>query len=162
MTVAGIIVVIVVFAFVLLKMSGKFGIAQQDLIRVADIAKVYAQLKATGSNGSFAVFLPADKAASDKSTMGIQFSIEDNAIGLDWYLYEDTPESDAETIRNLARKEGVRIDDKHAGGFHYLRTTDRRAPELCALSLHAIYGLGEFDTVEMIVEAFEWPPGSKA
>ena len=157
MTLKYIIVAIVVIAIVVMVARGRTGIANESTIRISDIPAVFAQLKATGSDGSFAVFIPTPEQSGSDESVNIQFSIEDGSTGLDWVLISSVNVRDREKFEDIARRSRFQYRETEMNGVRYLRTEDRKSDELCTKLLSEIYGLTDQDAVGLIVESFEWP-----
>ena len=152
-----IIVAVAVIAIIVMVAKGKIGIANESTIRVSDIPAVFAQLKATGSEGSFAVFIPTPEQSGADESVNIQFSIENGSIGLDWVLISPVNIRDQEKFKDITRRFRFQYRETEGNGVRYLRTEDRKSEDLCIKLLSEIYGLTDQDTVGLIVESFEWP-----
>lgn len=156
MSLTQIAIAIVAIALVVLIVRGRTRASSDAPIRVADIPAVFAQLKKTGSDGSFAVFMPAPEPDSDDA-LNIQFSIENGTIGLDWVLLSPVNVRDQDKFKKAADELRFRYRETEKNGVRYLRTEDGRADELCVKLLSEVYGLSDHDSVDLIAEDFEWP-----
>ena len=136
---------------------GKIGVADESTIRVSEIPAVFAQLKATGSEGSFAVFIPTPEQSDSDESVNIQFSIENGSTGLDWVLISPVNVRDREKFEDIARRSRFDYRETEMNGVRYLRTEDRKSDDLCIKLFSDIYSLTDQDAVGLIVESFEWP-----
>jgi len=152
-----IIIAIVVVAIIVMVARGKIGVADESTIRVSEIPAVFAQLKATGSEGSFAVFIPTPEQSDSDESVNIQFSIENGSTGLDWVLISPVNVRDREKFEDIARRSRFDYRETEMNGVRYLRTEDRKSDDLCIKLFSDIYSLTDQDAVGLIVESFEWP-----
>lgn len=157
MSLTYIIVAVAVLAIIVLIAKGKIGFANESTIRVSDIPTVFAQLNATGSDGSFAVVIPTPEQSGSDESANIQFSIENGAIGLDWVLISPVNIRDQERFKEITRQSRFHYRETQGNGVRYLRTEDRKSDDLCIKLLAEIYGLTDHDSVGLIVEGFDWP-----
>jgi hypothetical protein len=147
----------VVVAIIVMVARGKIGVADESTIRVSEIPAVFAQLKATGSEGSFAVFIPTPEQSDSDESVNIQFSIENGSTGLDWVLISPVNVRDREKFEDIARRSRFDYRETEMNGVRYLRTEDRKSDDLCIKLFSDIYSLTDQDAVGLIVESFEWP-----
>jgi hypothetical protein len=77
------IAVVAVVGLIYFKQGGI--VAQIDTVSLAEIPRVYEALQSTGEDGSWAGLIPP-KSDSDDEHLNVQFSIENGAIGFDWFL----------------------------------------------------------------------------
>jgi hypothetical protein len=157
MSLTFIIIAVVVVAIIVMVAKGKIGIANESTIRVADIPAVFSQLRATGSDGSFAVFIPTPEQSDSDESVNVQFSIENASIGLDWVLISSVNIRDQEKFEDIARRSRFNYLETEMNGVRYLRTEDRKSDDLCIKLLSEIYGLTDQDSIGLIIESFEWP-----
>lgn len=146
-----------VVAIIVMVARGKIGVADESTIRVSEIPAVFAQLKATGSEGSFAVFIPTPEQSDSDESVNIQFSIENGSTGLDWVLISPVNVRDREKFEDIARRSRFDYRETEMNGVRYLRTEDRKSDDLCIKLFSDIYSLTDQDAVGLIVESFEWP-----
>ena len=150
-----------ILAIVVMVVTGKIGFANESTVRVSDVPRVFAQLRATGSEGSFAVFMPTPEQSDSDESVNIQFSVENGTVGLDWVLISPVNIRDQEKFEEIARKARFHYREMEGNGVRYLRTEDRKSDDLCIKLLSEIYGLTDQDTVALLVESFEWPATTK-
>ncbi len=160
MSLLALFVIVAAAGLIALVLSGKAGVAQETTVRLSQIPSVFEQLKSTGSDASFAVIIPSASRTETDEALNIQFSIENDRIGLDWVLLSPVNIRDKEKFEACARRNGFRVDEVEMNDVRYLRTEERGADRLCQIVLKELYGLTDEDTLDLIVESFEWPPGS--
>ena len=152
-----IIVAVVVVAIIGMAAKGRIGVVNESTIRVLDIPSVFSQLRATGSDGSFAVFIPTPEQCGSEEPVNIQFSIENGSIGLDWALVSAANIRDQEKFKEVMRKSRFHYRESEMNDVRYLRTEDQNSDDLCVVLLSEIYGLSDQDPIGLIVESFQWP-----
>jgi hypothetical protein len=81
--------------------------APSTRVRIGDIRRVFQRLAASGTDGTFAVFMFQPNGASKPTTdeLSVQFSIESGRPGLDWVL------EDAANVAAKDRVEGFQWDE---------------------------------------------------
>ncbi|GJM08346.1 MAG: hypothetical protein DHS20C11_06220 [Lysobacteraceae bacterium] len=107
-----------------------------------------------GTEGSFAVFIPASRGSGDP--LNIQFSVENEVIGLDWCLISSVNVADEEKFTAFAKSQGSTPELKEMNGVKYLRVEGHSALNLCTNVLTEIYGVNENERMEFIIDGFEW------
>ena len=129
-------------------------LSHEDQIPLHRVDTVYESLRNTGSDGSFAVFMPGSTAGAPD----IQFSIQRGRVGLDWVLVDDANIRGREGFEKLLESEEASYREQEMNGVRYVRTEDERAPQLCRRALEEIFEVDPESSVTLIVESFEWPP----
>jgi len=159
MTAIAIIVLFIIAAVVILRLLGKRISGDQDG-RVDQIPAVVAQLRASGKNGSFAVFrfAAAGEPLDEAHTAEMQYSIESGQLGLDWTLLATRNIADKERIAAFVRDHGHAVNERQMNGVDYLRVEDGDLVALGSLIAREVYGLASDSPVDLIVEDFVWPP----
>ncbi len=127
---------------------------QEDQVTLDQVEAVYESLHRTGSDGSFAIFLPA----SSTGAPDIQLSIQQGRVGLDWVLENAANIRGKEAFENLLDSAEASYKELEMNGVRYVRTEDRRAPELCRRVLQEIFEVDAGAPMALIVESFEWSP----
>ncbi len=127
---------------------------KQDQVGLNQIDSVYESLRRTGSDGSFAVFMPASSVGAPD----IQFSIQEGRVGLDWVLINKANVSGKEAFERLLDAAGASYRELEGNGVRYIRTEDDRAPQLCRRVVKEIFDVDAGASLTLIVESFEWPP----
>ncbi len=129
---------------------------QEDQVPLHRVATVYESLRNTGSDGSFAVFMPGSTAGSPD----IQLSIQRGRVGLDWLLVGDANIRGREAFEKLLDSEEASYREQELNGVRFVRTEDERAPHICRRALEEIFEVDPQGAVTLIVESFKWPPGN--
>ena len=130
-------------------------------VLVTDAPRVLEQLRASGSDGSFAAFLfDAPGAASEEPAVNLQFSIENGRPGLDWVLLAPANVRDQARFSRLVEERGYRAEQREMNNVLYLRVEQGNLAELAVSVMQDLYGLSDTAPVELLVEGFNWRPGS--
>ena len=157
--IVGIVVVAaVIFVFLFLRS------AEEVKVRISQIPDVVAQLKATGKESSFAVFLfmPEGKYAhDDEEKVNLQYSIESGRVGLDWVLLGPQNLTDQEEIANYIRDRGFAANMREENNVRYLRVEDGDIATLGVKIATDFYHLDPTSEVDLIVESFDWKSGTE-
>ncbi len=127
---------------------------QEDQVPLHRVGAVYESLRNTGSDGSFAVFMPGSTAGAPD----VQFSIQRGRVGLDWLLIGDANIRGQEAFEKLLDSEEASYREQELNGVRFVRTEDERAPQLCRRVLEEIFEVDPQGAVTLIVESFQWPP----
>ena len=127
---------------------------QEDQIPLHRVSTVYESLRNTGSDGSFAVFLPESTAGAPD----IQFSVQRGRVGIDWVLVGDASIRGRQAFEKLLDAEEASYREQEMNGVRFVRTEDERAPQLCRRVLEELFEVDPEGSVTLIVESFEWPP----
>ncbi len=127
---------------------------QEDQVALDQIDAICESLHRTGSDGSFAVFMPASSAGAPD----IQLSIQQGRVGLDWVLENAANIRGQQAFENLLDSADALYEEREMNGIRYVRTEDSRVSELCRRVLEEIFEVDAGGPLELIVESFEWPP----
>ena len=131
-------------------------------VQVGQIPAIVAQLKATGHDTSFVVFLfspPGTSPQDDSQSVNLQFSIDKNRLGLDWVLLSPRNKADEARIAQFMKDQGFAVNKRLENGVSFLRVEDG---DIVALGLKIVtqfYGLNRSDSIDMIVDGFDWKAG---
>ena len=79
-------------------------------------------------------------------------------MGLDWVLIGPRNIADEARFTEFARAAGYNPQMQERNGVRYLRVEDGDLALLCRDVITKLYGRDENETVEMLVEGFEWTP----
>src|SRR5690348_1776163 len=101
--------------------------ADEVRVSVGQIPKVVSQLKTTGRDSSFAVFLfiPRDRPANDgDEQVNLQYSIENGRLGFDWVLLAAPNIADQDKIAAFMRDRGFAANMREMNKVRYMRVED--------------------------------------
>ena|ERR1019366_4304345 len=129
-------------------------------VTVIQIPAVVAQLRATGKNASFAVFIftPHGAPAGENNVVNLQYSIEGGIVGLDWVLIAPRNIADKDSIAQFISRCGHPVSEREGNNVHYLRIESGDVQELGVKIATEFYHLAANGKVDLITEGFEWKP----
>lgn len=135
--------------------------ASEVQIPVNRIPSAVAQLKATGKDKAFAVFLfRAPDSSPENDDVNLQFSMDHDRLGLDWVLLSKQNVADEEKIRSFMISRGFAANKLTENEVTYLRADDGDIVGLGMQIATELYRLKPDDTITMIVDGFEWQEGA--
>jgi hypothetical protein len=134
-------------------------VAEQYVVRLADVPRVFEQLQQQGSEGSFAVFMFSDhgNAGEDHQT-NLQFSVENGAVGLDWVLIGSMNISDERRVFDFLQARGAKPRRLTKNGVTYLRAEAGDLVQLAQHIMSRLYGVKPEDAVDLVPDGFTWQP----
>jgi len=152
----GVLFVIAAAVFAVLR----WGKDDSPAIAFAQLPDVVRQLATTGKDGSFACFLLGQRDEDPRQDVWLQFSIEENRLGLDWEL--DQPGNIAEKDRIIAFAEarGHAINERQKRKWRYLRVEDATVIELGVQIATELYHVDRGDRIQTFLYEFVWPPAN--
>jgi hypothetical protein len=129
-------------------------------VTIRELPEVVAQLRQTGKDGSFAVFLftPANETGGDSATVNLQYSIENAKLGFDWVLLAPRNLADRQKIWDFAKECHLEPTEREMNKVRYLRIEGGDVTDLGMRITKTLYGLTDDSPVDLIVESFAWPP----
>lgn len=128
-------------------------------VALTELPRVLTALLASSDFPAFAVFMfnrPGQPGADD--TVNIQYAVDNRRVGLDWVLIGPRNIADEALFSEFARAAGYDPQKREQNGVRYLRVEDGDLALLCRDVITKLYGRDENETVEMLVEGFEWIP----
>lgn len=135
----------------------KSRVAEQHVVRLADIPQIFDKLKSRGSDGSFAVFMFSDHGKlGEEGQVNLQFSIENGSVGLDWVLIGPINIRDEERIFSFLKARGSTPSRLEENGVSYLRTERGDLVQLCQHILKGLYGVKADEDIDLVPEGFSW------
>lgn len=153
------IVLAIVYVLGTLRSRRSAPSATTSTVRVADAPRVLQQLQASGSDGSFAVFMfNAPNGAGADHVVNLQFSIEGGRPGLDWVLMAPQNIRDQDRFVRLAEDLGYTAEAREMNDVRYLRVEHGDLARLSMAVMQDLYGFQPTDEVELLVEGFDWQP----
>ncbi|WP_220756181.1 hypothetical protein [Shewanella colwelliana] len=127
------------------------------MVTVGDMSKLVSSLKASGSNGSFAVVLVPGTAGSDGYDANLQFSIANEKVGFDWVLLAERNIKDKEKVISLAKSNGMSCVSGTMNEVNFVRCSGRdEYAELGQKVLKEIYGVSSNQEMPLIITDFVW------
>ena len=124
-----------------------------------DFPALFAALKATGKEGAFWVVLVPGTAKGDGYAANLQFSIEDNELGMDWVLIAQSNLELKENFVRIATAENLKVREVERNGVKYLRATGGRDwPSIGKKFLVHTFGEHRTAKMQLIITDFTWRP----
>jgi hypothetical protein len=128
-------------------------------VRTGDFPALIAALKASGKNGSFWVVLIPGTESTDGSAANLQFSIEDNELGMDWVLIAQSNLELKHRFLALASVEGLKPREVERNGVKYIRVTgDRDWSNIGKTILEQMFKQDQLTKMQLIITGFQWKP----
>ena len=106
-------------------------------VDISHIPKVFEILSATKAEGAFGTFIVPVKEKND--SLNIQFSYEDNRIGLDWVLLGEINKDNKDKFLEYAKRKGYRLIQKEGKGVKYFRAVEGDLVDLCQSIILELY-----------------------
>jgi hypothetical protein len=103
------------------------------VIRPNRLPAVVEQLRKTGGDGAWAVFMFRTTVPSTETTddyLNLQYSIERRTVGLDWVLLGPRNYADKEALTNFIRRRRHKVEIREMNDVAYLRVEDGNVVEL--------------------------------
>src|SRR5687767_9391491 len=117
-------------------------VAEQYPVQIADVPKVFQQLREQGSDGSFAVFMFTDHGKlGEENGINLQFSIESGTVGLDWVLLAPVNVRDEQRVFNFLKMRHAKPRRLTENGVTYLRAEEGDLVQLCQHIMSGLYGI---------------------
>ena len=129
---------------------------RERFVTLEQIPSVVAQLQSEGKNSSFAVFM--FRPDSSESAVNLQYSMENDVVGLDWVLLSPRNISDKERISTFITSSGHAIAEREMNNVKYLRV---EGPEMAKLGIKIcseFYQVASNEKIELLTQGFEWQP----
>jgi hypothetical protein len=124
-----------------------------------DFPALIAALKAGGKNDSFWVVLIPGTEGTDGSAANLQFSIEDNELGMDWVLIAQSNLELKDRFLALASLEGLKPREIERNGVKYIRVTgDRDWSNIGKKILEQMFKQDQLAKMQLIITGFRWKP----
>jgi len=126
-------------------------------VGTGDFPALIAALKASGKNGSFWVVLIPGTEKTDGSPANLQFSIEDNHLGMDWVLIARSNLDLKDRFLALASVEGLEPKEIKRNGVKYIRVTgDRDWSNIGKRILEQMFKQDQLTGMQLIITGFQW------
>ena len=134
-------------------------VAEQYEVHIADVPKIFEQLREQGSDGSFAVFIFTDHGrVGEEHGINLQFSIENGTVGLDWVLLAPVNVRDEQRVFDFLKARRARPRKLTENGVTYLRAEEGDLVQLCQHIMSGLYGIKANEPVDLLPEGFSWKP----
>lgn len=162
--VAGVIVFAVLVGFVIISIlkevrSSNSVITIPSKLPITKISHLFKQIQTCTKEGIFAVFMfNKPGQPGDDGVLNLQFSIEKGLPGFDWVLLVPGNISDKDAFLAFAEEAGYSVLEKEINGVAYLRVESGNLPKLCTDVITKLYQIPESDSVELIIEGFDYQP----
>ena len=134
-------------------------VAEQYQVHIADVPMVFQQLRESGSEGAFAVFMFTDHGRlGEENGINLQFSIENGIIGLDWVLLAPVNVRDEQRVFDFLKARHAKPRRVTENGVTYLRAEEGDLVQLCQHIMSGLYGIKATEAVDLLPEGFSWKP----
>jgi hypothetical protein len=137
------------------------GVEEPDypLVQVNKIPNVVESLRNGMGYPRYAVlmFLPSD--SNDDDYVNLQYSFENDTIGLDWVLLGERNIDDKKAIIAFTKKFGYKFERYEMNKVKYLRIECHSIEELAKIGVKIIsdfYGFDPTFKIKLLVEGFNW------
>jgi hypothetical protein len=125
----------------------------------AAIPAICEKLDKAKADESFAafIFFAGGKQTADYA-VNLQFSYENDCVGLDWVLRAPINLRDKDRFKAFAEGLGYRVEAKELNGVRYLRVEKGgNLQELCRRILREQYGMATDSEMGLMVSGISWP-----
>ena len=141
------------------KPSGRRADTDGGFVGCSDFPALIAALKDSGRNGSFWVVLIPGTEKVDGLAANLQFSIEDDELGMDWVLIAQSNLELKGRFLRLASFEGLKPQEVEQNGVKYVRATgDKDWPNIGKKILEQMFDQDKLTKMPLIVTGFQWKP----
>ena len=125
---------------------------------VENVPMVFEQLERNQKEGSWAAFAfcPPNSPCTELTSVNLQYSIENGAIGLDWVLLSPRNISDKDRIISFIEKQGHGVLKREENNVSYLRVEDGDLVSLGTRIIEVFYRLGSDDKMDLFLSGFEY------
>lgn len=123
---------------------------------INDIESIFNAISKSNKNGVFVVFMPCQHRSGETSVLNIQFSIENNIIGLDWVLISPINILEKHRFIQICERHSVEVKECLENGCSYLRVEEGDLVELCKESILDLYPTLHGKSLDLVIEGFEW------
>lgn len=127
------------------------------LVPVRQVPAVLKALQLGAGAIKFAVFMFVPKGRSEDDYLNLQYSVEKEAIGLDWVLLGAGNIQEQGTVQEFAKRHGHKMAKCVLDEVEYLRVEGAGLAELGMQIMSELYQFGLDDKVKLYVEGCEWP-----
>lgn len=124
--------------------------------RLSDLQRLYELVASASHDDAWICFLPASVAPGDTEVVHLQFSLENDRPGLDWFLLAPANLRDRTSFEQLAESMGIGLTPGQRNGVDYLRTEEERGVELCRRVLVDMYGADESTILDLVFDKHDW------
>lgn len=153
-----VMVLVLVFVAIILLLRKKIVFAGSNTT-IAELPVILDRLEGTRKDGNFAAFMfvPPGRR-SPKEAVNLQFSLEQDRLGLDWVLLAPANIEDKERFAQFATVRGYQVMEREMNDVKYLRVEE--GGDLQALGTAVIcelYAMAPESPLDLISEGFPWP-----
>ncbi|OGA36224.1 MAG: hypothetical protein A3G80_02465 [Betaproteobacteria bacterium RIFCSPLOWO2_12_FULL_62_13b] len=129
-------------------------------IPIAHIADVVQQLRAKGKNAAFAVLMfdPPSSLPGSIGSTNLQYSVENDSIGLDWILIGPRNIADKQALAEFMMDQGYEVVEREMNGVNYLRVEGHGIADLGTLIVTNFYQLQPQMEVGLLTADFDYEP----
>ena len=126
------------------------------MVTAYDIPTIIENLGLGTGDPRYAVLMFIPKDSTDQEHVNLQYSIENEEVGLDWVLLGGRNIQDAEALTAFAKSRGHELKHRELNQVEYLRAEGPGIAELGMTLITEFYQLNPATRVKLLVEGFEW------
>lgn len=148
---------ILIISFVLLNGCNETSVEKdypnlKDLSVVLDtLPTILNEVKTSRLDGAFAAFAVEYK----NDVINIQYSFEDDHVGLDWVLLGKLNIKEELRVRKYLNSKDVKFQKKFRNGVAYLRISEGNLAEICRDILERLYLVKADDFIEVYYQGID-------
>jgi hypothetical protein len=154
----GVMIVLASMALLRLLLRGRNNITPTSYVTSDRLPAIVGKLQSTGSDGSFVVFMFSIEGSQDEILPNLQYSIEGEALGLDWVLSAPGNVRDESAIADFMKGLGYSVSKREMNDVRYLRVEGSGLADLGIKIFRDFYHLDPQAKLELITEGFDWRP----
>lgn len=126
-------------------------------VTTKDIPLLVKTLQKEGNEGAFWVILIPGTSKSDDYDANLQFSVDKNAVGMDWVLIAERNKLDKEIFVKVVESHNLTVKKLSGNGVEYLRVEgSENFPMLAEEVLRELYGINSDIEMPLIITGLDW------
>lgn len=129
------------------------------VVRLRQIPPVVEQLKRTGGEAAWVVFMFKTVIPSVETTddyLNLQYSVCNGIVGMEWVLLGPRNIADKNMLTKFIRGYGHKVAVKEMNGVSYLRVEDGDITQLGMGVVQEFYGIGTDVAMGLLVQGFQF------
>ena len=126
-------------------------------VTISELPELIKALNASKTNGSFFVLLIPNTAESDGYNANLQYSIEDNEIGIDWVLIAKSNINNKDKFEEIIKNKGLNCKHLSGNNVDYIRATGNKNMEEIGKSLlQEMFSVTAETKFQLIITGMTW------
>jgi len=118
--------IVLIFVFSKKNISQRASETDGGLVTLQDLPNLVDALKTSGKNGSFFVLLIPGTAEDDGYDANLQFSIDNNEVGIDWVLIAKSNIKMKDNFMEISTNAGLSCKSNSGNNVVFLRATGNK------------------------------------